>query len=1081
MNPESPTQSMLVPDLPDYEMLRCIGTGTFGDVWLARARATQRFRAIKLLCRNRFPRDRPYEIEFAGMKKYEAISREHEGFIDILHVSRNDALGCFSYVMELADDVENGQSFEPENYIPKTLASELSRRQMAAGGDAGRFTPAECARIGVDIAAALGALHGHGLVHRDIKPSNIVFVRGTAKLADVGLVTEVRPQGKSDTLIGSPPYMDRLAHGTVQGDLYGFGKVLYVMACGRDPMDWPELPGGSSQWEHSETLRELMEISRKACHEDRSQRYTNAGEIHQALLLLRVGQSVKRLQRLERLVRSIKRYGLAAAGLLLVAGLLLYQGMEQRKQAAELLQRKVGSCVAYGTRAVEENDLLGALPWYAEALRLDVGNPRAEWEHRLRLGMALRQCPNIVQMWFTDPPLEFARFVGQDNQVVLSMQDRRWAVHDLATGRRLYPPFGRGGKVESMAICPAFHSAVTTEADRSNNVVRIWDYMTGQELGILVHASPVGQVAISADGQWVAASAIRGSNDFPAIIWDSKTRQSTMELAGHGRAINCLAFSPDGRRLATGGSDNQVIVWDLTSGKPLVTFTNHTNWIYSVAFSPDGSRLASASFDRTVRVWDATSGRESVPFLAHDDGIRSVEFSADGGRLVTAGLDFLVRIWDAQTGRLRQRLRHNAKPMYAAFSPGGRHIVTACWDGTGRVWDMNPARFVPEASAVDYSGDGAWLALATNQIIQVYSASRNQTSSAALPLGQASLRRCYFNRDGSRLLVLSAPVAGGSSNRVRAVLWDARLGKPVGQARRLDDLDCFLGLSPVGDRVAIVDGTRTVVWDFLEGNERLILPQAAQRATFDPTGLKLAAAISNQVEVWQFAGAPARLFPPFPMDAFVGSVEWSGDGRHLVTGCWDSSFQPEYAQVWDAATGSPIGAPLKHLDGVRFAAFSPDGRRVITCSEDVTAQLWDWRLGRPAVPPLRHKHQVFHAAFSPDGRWLATAGRDCTARVWDAETGEPITQDLPHPEAVIQVQWVDQGRSLLTRTKSGQTRQWHLTPDARPWTKLVKIAELLSAEQIHPSGAVQPQTRAAMQKLWEELRHGPDGFSWPGE
>ena len=174
--------------------------------------------------------------------------------------------------------------------------------------------------------------------------------------------------------------------------------------------------------------------------------------------------------------------------------------------------------------------------------------------------------------------------------------------------------------------------------------------------------------------------------------------------------------------------------------------------------------------------------------------------------------------------------------------------------------------------------------------------------------------------------------------------------------------------------------------------------------------------------------------------------------------------------MWDSVTGQPVGPHLNHCDGVRFAAFSPDGTKVITCGEDFAAMLWEWHTGRQITPLLRHKDIVVHAAFSPDGRWVATACLDGTARVWDAETGEPITQDLEHPEQVVWVQWVDRGRALLTKTITDQTRLWKLTPDPRPLQKLVQIAELLSAEQIHSTESAIPETKEALQKRWQDLR-----------
>ena len=264
--------SEFFPVIPDHEVLRLIGSGSGGQVWLAR-NALGTLRAVKTVRRQPFKHESSFEREISGILKFEPISRLHDGLVDILHVGRNESDGYFYYVMELADDAATGQNIMPETYLPKTLAYHK--------GQIRRFPVAECVRHGAAIASALGFLHRHGLIHRDIKPSNIIFVNDVPKLADIGLVTDLTECRSS---LGTEGFIPMEGSGSIRADIYSLGKVLYEISTGRDRNDYPALPEDLGNGAEARDLVLLNKIILKACRAKAWHRYQTAEEMMSALL-----------------------------------------------------------------------------------------------------------------------------------------------------------------------------------------------------------------------------------------------------------------------------------------------------------------------------------------------------------------------------------------------------------------------------------------------------------------------------------------------------------------------------------------------------------------------------------------------------------------------------------------------------------------------------------------------------------------------------------------------------------------------------------------------------------------------------
>ena len=200
-----------LPKISDHVLIRRIGKGAYGEVWLAR-NVIGSFRAAKIIYRKSFSDSRPFEREFEGIRKFEPISRTHPGLVTILQVGENVAAGYFYYLMELADDSQTGRPTLTDTYVPRTLAQELNGPL--------RLPLETSLPIGLSLASALAHIHAQKLIHRDIKPSNIIFVNGVPKFADIGLITEA---GKDVSSVGSLNYMPPEGPGESTGDVFSLG------------------------------------------------------------------------------------------------------------------------------------------------------------------------------------------------------------------------------------------------------------------------------------------------------------------------------------------------------------------------------------------------------------------------------------------------------------------------------------------------------------------------------------------------------------------------------------------------------------------------------------------------------------------------------------------------------------------------------------------------------------------------------------------------------------------------------------------------------------------------------------------
>ncbi len=734
----------------------------------------------------------------------------------------------------------------------------------------------------------------------------------------------------------------------------------------------------------------------------------------------------------------------AAVGMVLIGivGGLGGYAVRQRQVAEERLAR---SHVATGNRLVDEGDLLGALPWFVEALRLVQGRPVRESIHRLRIGSTLQQCPQLLQMWFHDGPVNSVRFNPAGTRVVTASDDGTARIWDAATGEAATPPLRHAGKVRCARFCPA--------------------------------------------GRWV----VTASGDGTAQVWDAASGERRGPALRHTEAVNHAEFSPDGRRVLTGSSDHTAQVWDAATGRRVGSPLVQPAAVGLVAFSPDGRRIVTvdaidatperaSALPREVRLWDAAPGRLiAIPVPEPGAHAQHASFSPDGERLaVSHGTAQSAQLWDAWTGiPVGHALAHKGWVYGAVFTPDSRRLVTGCGDGTMRLWDPasgqpigQPLLIHGEVQSAAVSKDGHWMAGSGGVTAQVADARTGKPAGPPLPhtslvtevsFDPQNRRLLTASRDGTVRLWDVAPREIRRPALPAEWSWIHRLTTAAGHEGTAVDSH-----SPDGRRAVRIRDGAADVFDLVAGRALgKPLPHEGQVLSggFSPDGRRVVTAGKNGIaQVWDWVNSwPAG--PPTRHSRWTYTARFSPDGGRLVTASMDRT-----ARVWDIVSGRPLTPPLKHQADVFFADFSPEGRRVVTAGADNMAQVWDARTGERLGPALMHRQPVSHASFSPDGRFVATAGWDWTARLWDAWTGEPVTPPIAFPEKVTHAGLSPDGSQLrLLGFGPAGIVELRQQQGALPGLRL--LAEVVSGRRIDPRFGVLPVEVAALRDTW--LRSGP--------
>jgi WD40 repeat protein len=514
-------------------------------------------------------------------------------------------------------------------------------------------------------------------------------------------------------------------------------------------------------------------------------------------------------------------------------------------------------------------------------------------------------------------------------------------------------------------------------------------------------------------------------------------------LLGHDGDVNAVAYSPDGKWLATASDDGTARLWEADTGTLVRTLDSHPGTtVNALAFHPDGGTLATASDDGLVRLWHHLPAGKHDPkedILGHKSPVNGVAFSLDG-RLLAAGTDDgTVAVWEVSSRRpVRDDFRHDKKVNAVAFNPKvPNRLVSASDDGTVKVWEpenegtCDPRRIMTHGSpvtALAFRPDGKVLAtVGGDSPVRLWYAEAGQVRSTLLGRVEGvtgSVCALAFHPDGSR-------VATGNRD-MKVYVWDVNGVAPLQTFSGHQKLVTGVAFRPHhSDQLATSSDDGTVkVWDLKPRVQAHLQASAAQVGSnlycvsFNAGGKFVAAGgWDGWAKVWDTRTGNETVNAPTGHRQTVRAVAFSADGKHLVTGSDDAT-----ARVWEAGSGRELVALTGHTRGIWGVAYSPDGKEVATASFDGTARVWEEHSGKPLLK-LDYSPQRWPVAiaYSPNGKQLATGGSDGNVHVWDRETGQELNS-LPGEEntTVWSVAFSRDGTRLIAGSSDGTAQVWDL-------------------------------------------------------